>query len=144
MNFAWAQRKWLNPSWLRRRLDPRHLLGRRGERAAARFLRKQGLRVLARNYRCPAGEADLIAAEGATLAFIEVKTRSSFEWEPPEEAATRSQWSHLERVAQYFCARHRTDRPCRFDLVTVTWNSQGRADVRHFPDAFQRRLDPVD
>jgi len=113
--------------WLRharrRRLWSRDLAtGRRGEDLAHRFLRRQGFTVVARNYRLPSGdgEADLIAWEGPALVFVEVKSRETAEYGPPERAIGEQKRAHLLRVAREYTRKTQTpwDR-VRFDVVTV-------------------------
>ena len=115
-------------------------MGLRGERVAARFLRRHRYRVLVRNYRCAAGEIDLICTQGDTLVFVEVKTRTSDVAADPQEAFRPPQWRRIERAARHFLmqgsAQHR---PCRFDLVTVFWPPDGSPHIEHFQDAFQPR-----
>lgn len=118
--------------------DPRHRLGARGERAAARHLRKLRHRIVARNYRCPAGEIDLISTDDDTIVFVEVKTRSSDDAQDPFEAIRLSQWRRVQNAARCFLMeRSAQDRPCRFDVVTVVWPARGSPRIEHFPDAFQ-------
>ena len=99
-------------------------LGRRGEDLAHRFLRRQGFTIVARNYRLAAGdaEADLIAWEGETLVIVEVKSRASGEYGPPERAVGQEKRAHLLRVAREYARKTETpwDR-IRFDLVTVVF-----------------------
>jgi putative endonuclease len=96
--------------------------GRRGEDLAHRFLRREGFTIVARNYRLAAGdaEADLIAWEGETLVFVEVKSRTSEEFGPPERAIGEEKRAHLLRVAREYTRKTETpwDR-VRFDVVTV-------------------------
>jgi putative endonuclease len=114
------------------------LLGRRGERAAARYLSRQHYHILIRNYRCVAGEIDLICSEGDTIVFVEVKARTSDEAQDPQEAPRKSQWRRIESAARYFLMqRGAEDRPCRFDLVTVVWPPRGSPQIEHFEDAYQ-------
>jgi len=140
VNFAYI-RRWLRSLRSRRRPpDDRHALGRRGERAAARFLKRRGCRVLARNYRCPAGEIDLICADADMIVFVEVKTRSGTDVQDPQEAIHPSQWRRIESAARYFrSARSAHDRPCRFDVVTVVWPTGEPMTIEHFEDAHQAR-----
>ena len=91
-------------------------LGRQGEQLARRLLRKQGMKVLAQNYRCPAGEADLIALDpttrktlGAeTIAFVEVKTRTSDHYTSPEAAVNADKRRRMRKVADYYLASRKT------------------------------------
>lgn len=115
-------------------------MGRRGERAAARFLKRRHHHILVRNYRCVAGEIDLICSHGDTIVFVEVKTRTSDTAEDPQEALRKRQWTRIENAARYFLMHRRAqDRPCRFDVITVVWPIRGSPRIEHFPDAFQPR-----
>jgi putative endonuclease len=110
-------------------------LGDRGERAAARLLRRSGMRIITRNYRTPQGEVDLIAREGTTVVFVEVKSRRSGR---PAEAVTAEKERRLTLAALHFLRRHGLlDQPTRFDVITVVWPDDRRApDVEHYRDAF--------
>ena len=96
--------------------------GRRGEDLAHRFLRKRGYRVVARNYRPPsgAGEIDLVAWDGPTLVFVEVKTRATEEFGTPDRAVDSDKETYLDRAARDYARRAGVpfDR-VRFDLVNV-------------------------
>ncbi len=110
--------------------------GRRGEDIAHRFLRRQGFKIVARNYRLAAGdaEADLIAWDRETLVIVEVKSRASDEFGPPERAIGEEKRAHLLRVAREYTRK--TDTPwerVRFDVVTVILSDPPR--VTHFPGA---------
>lgn len=113
-------------------------LGARGERVAARHLRRLGLRIITRNYRTPQGEVDLVAREGGTLVFVEVKTRRRGE---PAEAVTPEKRRRLTLAALAFLKRHRLlnrDVPCRFDVVAVVWpDGRGRPRIDHERGAFE-------
>ena len=107
----------------RRRLwDRDKASGRRGEDLAHRFLRKQGYIIVARNYQLSSGdaEADLIAREGEDLVIVEVKTRATDEFGPPEQAVNPEKRRHLMRVAREYARK--TDTPweqVRFDIVSI-------------------------
>src|SRR4051812_21291586 len=91
------------------------LLGDRGERVAARHLRRQGLGIILRGYRTPLGEIDLIARDGPTLVFVEVKARRQGE---PAEAVTPEKQRRLTLAALEFLKRHGLlEQPSRFDVV---------------------------
>lgn len=140
MNFASIKRKLGRWNWRPRPHDPRHRLGRRGERAAARFLKRRGQRIVARNYRCEAGEIDLICLDAPHVVFVEVKCRAGDEAQEPQDAVRTTQWRRIEGAARYFLRRHAAgDRPCRFDLVTVHWPSNGFRRIQHFEDAHSPR-----
>ena len=96
--------------------------GRRGEDLAHRFLRKQGYVIVARNYRLASGEAeaDLIAREGEDLVIVEVKTRATAEFGPPERAVSPEKQRHLIRVAREYARKADIAwEHVRFDVVSV-------------------------
>ena len=114
------------------------LLGRRGERAAARFLKRHCRhRILTSNFRCPAGEIDLITQDGDTIAFVEVKTRSSGELSKPFEAVGRNKRRRIENAARYYLLQnHAQEYACRFDVVSIIWPKKGSPTIEHFENAF--------
>ena len=96
--------------------------GRRGEDLAHRFLRRHGYTIVARNYRLAAGdaEADIIAREGGELAIIEVKSRMSDAFGPPDRAIGEDKRRHLLRVAREYARKTETPwEQVRFDVITV-------------------------
>lgn len=113
-------------------------LGWRGERAAAKYLKKQGLRVLAHSFRTRWGEIDLIARQEDTLVFVEVKTRRRGD---PVEAVTPRKQKRLTRAAHRFLRRYNlveSKVPCRFDIVAIVWpDARGRPQIQHIPNAFE-------
>lgn len=131
---AACMRRWLCTD---SRSDPASL-GRRGEKLVCRYLKKRGCKILSRNYRCPTGEIDLIALDGRTIAFVEVKSRWGTGHADPEETVTLHKRHQLHRVARYWLSQHKADdRTCRFDVVAVTFLDNGRPVIRHTPDAFE-------
>ena len=110
----------------KRHMDPSQALGHRGEDIAHRFLRRGGMVIVARNYRLSsgAGEIDLVGWDRGTLVFVEVKTRESTEFGPPERAVGPEKWSHMLRAGRDF-ARHATMpwNTVRFDIVTVVMSA---------------------
>ncbi len=111
-------------------------LGDQGEREAARFLRARGLKVLLRGYRTDHGEVDLIARDGGTLVFVEVKARRRGE---PAEAVTPEKQRRLTLAALHFLKRHGLlEQPCRFDVVAIVWPEGSQpASIEHFRNAFE-------
>jgi len=108
-----------------------------GEAAAADVLRQRGYRLLCRNYRCRAGEADLVAEEGGALVFVEVKSRSSLRRGLPREAVTPRKQRRLGRAARAYCAeRELGDRGCRFDVVEVLLRGSQIVHVEVLRNAF--------
>jgi len=113
-------------------------LGPAGEKTAARALQRSGYRILVRNFRCPAGEVDLIALDGDTIVFVEVKARRSDRAADPEVNVTRQKRRQVTRAAQYYLMQHGLqNRPCRFDVVAVVLPGEGEPQVEHFVDAFE-------
>jgi len=118
--------------------DPRPALGLRGEEEARRLLERKGFRILAARFRSRLGEIDLVAEDGETLVFVEVKTRLSSACGPPEESVTAAKQRRLVRMAETFLmARGLHGRDCRFDVVAVDAREDGRLEARHIPDAFR-------
>ena len=106
----------------RRTWDPDLAAGRRGEDLAHRYLRREGYTIVARNYRLSSGEAeaDLIAREGEDLVIVEVKTRASVEYGPPERAVSPEKQRHLIRVAREYARKTDTAwERVRFDVVSI-------------------------
>jgi putative endonuclease len=113
-------------------------LGQAGEAAAVRLLRRRGLVILARNLRSRLGEIDLLARDGPTLVFVEVKARRGALGDPPEAAVDARKRARLIRLALgYLAARRLGERSCRFDVVGVTLDAAGGVTgVRHLEHAF--------
>lgn len=115
----------------------RDRLARLGEAAAAEELTRRGYHILARNYHCREGEADLVADDGEDLVFVEVKTRSGLSHGLPQEAVTWTKQQRLGRAALHYCHRHGIeDRPIRFDVVEVLVLRGEVAAVEVIPNAF--------
>ncbi len=101
--------------------EARQRLGSLGESLAAEVLRRNGYRILARNVRTPLGEIDLIARQGDTLVFIEVKMRRSLRCGTPAEAVTSSKQRRLRRAAEYYLLKQPARAvKIRFDVVAIT------------------------
>lgn len=121
------------------RWNPTTSLGQRGERAAERFLLRQGMVIIERGYRDRFGEIDLIVADDQTLVFVEVKTRSSDHAGLPAEAVDEQKQIHLTRAAQgYLKWNHLTECRARFDVIAITWPSPSRPpEIIHYENAFE-------
>src|SRR5262245_66298174 len=115
--------RWLTPiqEQLHTLLAPKPL-GRRGEDAAARYLRRLGYVIVARGHRDNIGELDLVAVDGRTVVFIEVKTRTSHDAGHPADAVDEAKQKRLTRLALSYLKRHDLLGSCatRFDVVAVT------------------------
>ena len=125
-------------SWLRPWTAPKSL-GRRGEDAAARFLRSLGYVIVARGHRDKIGEIDLIAVDGRTVVFVEVKTRTGDLKGTPAEAVDLDKQQQLTRLAAAYLKRHDLlECKARFDIVAVTWPKDSRRpQIEHIKDAFE-------
>ncbi|MBN1592222.1 MAG: YraN family protein [Candidatus Coatesbacteria bacterium] len=115
-------------------------IGESGESLAAEFLRGKGLEILALNYWTKAGEIDIIAKDGETLVFVEVKTRSTTHVAHPEQAVTRKKQQTMNRVAESYMKRngllHKVN--ARFDIVGVVKDESGALTVeKHAKRAFE-------
>jgi len=119
-------------------VDRRRSAGRLGEEAAARFLRKRGFVILEQNVRSRLGEIDLVAREGGTLVFVEVKARHGGAGDPPQSAVTPRKQARLGRLAMgYLKAKGLGEARCRFDVVAVVLDAQDQVTaIRHIPGAF--------
>jgi putative endonuclease len=102
------------------RRTPAQLEGESAEDRAARFLDARGLAILARNYRTRFGEIDLVAREGATLVFVEVRRRrSSAAFGGAAASVDEPKRRRLQAAARHYLSRLGSEPPCRFDVVTL-------------------------
>jgi putative endonuclease len=116
----------------------RNEVGRRGEDAAAAYLARVGMTVEARNWRCPAGEIDIVAWDGDVLVLCEVKTRRSERAGTAEEAVSPVKQRKLARLAEaYMLTAERPPDRVRFDVVAIRVLSEDRALLRHYRNAFE-------
>jgi putative endonuclease len=128
--FAWVRRLWT---------DDAVSFGARGEHAAERFLIRRGCRIVARQHRNAGGELDLVATDGDSVVFVEVKTRQGEDHGQPVDAITADKQRRLTRAALAFLKeRGWLDRRCRFDVVAVVW-PEGAAEpqITHYQHAFE-------
>jgi putative endonuclease len=117
--------------------DDRKQLGRWGEDLAANHLTSAGCTILARNWRTRHGEIDIIARDGETIAFVEVKTRRGTQFGLPEEALTPAKAARLTKLALAYIAQHDlVDTDWRIDLIAVQLDTRGRLlRLEHIPNA---------
>lgn len=111
--------------------------GQRGEAQAEKHLRKRGYEILERNWRCGKGEVDLIAREGDTTVFVEVKSGSAQAPLPPQVHVNRDKQRQLVRLAEAYVKDHGLlGQAVRIDVIEVLWGSGGEApQVRHHEGA---------
>ncbi|MEW6623263.1 MAG: YraN family protein [Bacillota bacterium] len=101
-------------------------LGKKGEDLAACYLQERGCRLLCKNYRCPLGEIDLVMTKDNIIIFVEVKTRTNYNYGMPYESVSYHKIKKLRQVANYFLKENcMTGKNCRFDVVSVLWTSLG-------------------
>lgn len=114
-------------------------LGNEGERLAARYLRRQGFRIIARRYRTALGELDLVARDGGCVVFVEVKTRRSEAAGQPFEAVDAFKQAQLTRLALAFLKRYRLlEHSARFDVVSIVWEgNRSEPQIVHYRHAFE-------
>jgi putative endonuclease len=114
-------------------------LGERGEVWAARYLKRIGYHLVARSERGGLGEIDLVAIDGRTVVFVEVKTRRSHETGHPADAVDHNKQRRLTRLALSWLKRHDLlENAARFDVVAITWSDDASDPrVEHFRNAFE-------
>ncbi len=123
--------------------DGRKVTGARGESVAAEHLRRQGYRIAAANWRCRAGEIDLIAEDGPSLVFVEVRTRRSTRVGSAEESVTRTKQRRLVALAEtYLQWQEAAGRPWiggwRIDVVAIRLGSRGEVlELNHLINAVE-------
>jgi len=112
-------------------------LGKSGEDLACDELLRRGYAIVDRRYRTRAGEIDVVARDGTALVFVEVKTRRSARYGMPVEAVTPRKRRQIVLMASDYLARPRPHaRSCRFDVVAVAVDGDGKAAITVFPGAF--------
>ncbi|RLA78466.1 MAG: YraN family protein [Deltaproteobacteria bacterium] len=118
--------------------EGRKELGFTGEELAVKYLRKRGYKILERNYRCPLGEIDAVALKDGFLVFVEIKTRRTSLFGPPQEAVDARKRKKLKHLALHYLSEKRLGErlPLRFDVVAVDL-SRGEPSVELIPDAFE-------
>lgn len=116
----------------------RQAFGLWGQRRAEQFLKQQGYRILARNWRGRRGELDLVALDRhQTIVFVEVKTRRTETFTPVVAVVNRRKQRHMALAAKQFLRRFKlADKPCRFDVVTVLAPNGSKPQIQHYPSAF--------
>lgn len=113
-------------------------LGAHGEYLAVSFLERKGYRTVDRNYRCKGGEVDIIACDGNTLVFVEVKTRRSLSFGVPQLAVTPFKQRQIMKAALTWLSHHQNhDTPARFDVIAITLQSDADPFIEHLENAFE-------
>lgn len=111
-------------------------LGKEGEELALKFLKKNGYRILEKNYRTVFGEIDIIARDKDIIVFIEVKTRADDSFGNPFEAVTYKKREKIRKVALCYLKKIRKEPPSRFDVLSINIED-GKKQIEHIKDAFE-------
>jgi putative endonuclease len=112
-------------------------IGAEGEELAAAHLTAKGYRIIERNYRCKGGELDIIARDGKTLVFVEVKTRRNAAFGVPQMAVTPFKQRQIMKAALTWLAHHRQqDAAARFDVLAITMRGNASPQIEHIESAF--------
>jgi putative endonuclease len=124
------------------RLASRPGTGRRAEDLAAALLERAGMRIVARNWRRPEGELDIVADDGGTCVFVEVRSRTGTALGHPLESITPHKRAQVIRAARLYLGEASTEPPAtgyRFDVVAVTFDpaDQAEPEILHIPNAFE-------
>ncbi len=118
-------------------VDKRKKLGNRGEKIAAKFLRKQSYQIIEKNYHSRLGEIDIVAKEDESIVFVEVKTRCSTYFGLPEEALSYDKRRRLSKLALGYLAHRRIkDTNCRFDVVSILMDNNRVNHIKLIKNAF--------
>lgn len=128
------------PRWLAERFRT-PTFGELGERRAAKFLQRLGYTIVARRYRNRFGEFDLVAVDGETVVFIEVKSRRTEAGIRPADAVDRHRQQRMVRAATaYLKSFGLLESPARFDIVEVIWPKNAKTpEIRHHINAFDAK-----
>jgi putative endonuclease len=116
------------------------VLGTRGEQLAAAFLKKKGYKILQRNYRHKSGEIDIVCYDRGVIVFVEVKTRHSGKFGPPELSVTNAKKRQLVKIASHYVAAKKIEnRDLRFDVVSLFFPpDQKHPVITLFKNAFTK------
>jgi putative endonuclease len=112
-------------------------LGSEGEELAVKFLKKRNYTIIARNYKTNIGEVDIIAKDGDTIVFVEVKTRANDTFGYPFEAVNRNKRKKLKNLALLYLKKQRQEFAVRFDVISISCVHNGKKSIEHIIDAFE-------
>ena len=117
----------------------RRWFGTRSERAAAKFLKRLGYRIVARNFSCPLGELDLVALDGQCVVFVEVRSTEDDKTEKTAASVDEAKQKRLTRLALAFLQKKRLlNHAARFDVLIISWPEKAREPViEHHKNAFE-------
>jgi putative endonuclease len=113
-------------------------LGARGEEIAVAFLRGRKFTVVERNFRCKGGEVDIVARDGKTFVFVEVKTRRTLSFGPPQASVTPFKQRQISKAALTWLAKNRLhEASARFDVIAILLRDHAVPEIEHIRDAFE-------
>ena len=113
-------------------------LGEMGESIAATFLKGAGFSIVERNFRCVCGELDIIARDGRTIEFVEVKCRNNQNYGPPQLAVTPFKQRQISKAALVWLSKRRLyDAEARFDVVAIVLHESDLPEIEHIRNAFE-------
>lgn len=116
-------------------MDRRKKTGQQGEAVAAAYLERRGYTIVARNWRCQTGELDIVAQQGDTLVFVEVRTRRGQQFGSPEESVTPAKQARLIELAHTWLQQTATAPAVwRIDVIAVRW-AAGLPRINHLENA---------
>lgn len=119
-------------------MSSKQLKGQSGERLAEDYLCKRGLKLLTRNYHCRQGEVDLIMELGSEIIFVEVRSRGPGSLAGAAESVTPAKQRKLSLAALHYLDEHKLHQNhCRFDVVAITVQNNGKAEVEWLTNAFE-------
>ena len=108
------------------------VLGKKGERLVEEYLKKQGCKILKRNYKTPFGEADIIAEDKDEIVFVEVKARTTDKFGTPREAVGKDKQRRYYQIAKCYWLQTGTEPNARFDVAEV----YGDGEIEYYKNAF--------
>ena len=112
-------------------------IGKEGEEIAAKFLEAKGFEIVKRNYQYGHGEIDIVAKDGKTLVFVEVKTRQNLELGEPEYAITKKKITQIKKMAElYLFDKEIEEADCRFDVIAILLDDISNPKITHYENAF--------
>lgn len=111
-------------------------LGRKGEKFAAKYLKRHRFRIISYNYSCKYGEIDIVAENKQYIVFVEVKTRHEGQMLPPQFSVDYKKQRRIMKTANDLLSRYDTDRQPRFDIAEVIVNEKGKLSINYIENAF--------
>ena len=112
-------------------------LGKMGESIATTFLKGAGFSIVERNFRCVCGELDIVARDGRTIVFVEVKCRKNAAYGPPQLAVTSFKQRQISKAALVWLSKRRLfDAEARFDVVAIVLRQHDLPEIEHIRNAF--------